>query len=1840
DIERAEWGQGRYQSGSCGIDATLTLNQSTVPSLADPSDGCSNSAPVLGEVVQFEGLLSLPPCSTGTDWFLSWESCCRNSAITTLTSPNTQSVYVETELDQTLAECNSSPVIQFPTELTLCVGQAETLSFQAVDPDGDFLSYSIVNCQQGANTSVNYFGPFSGVFPFFSSPTPAANSFTGRFTVTPVTPARAVICVRIEEFRNNVKIGEVTRDVEVQIIDCAGNQAPTLSGIDNSDPSQAGNFVLDLCLGQETCFDVGVFGSASVASSLSTSSLPGTANFTSNNNGTLSPSGRFCWQPTMTDIGTHYVTLLLEDEACPINRFTYQTYTLNVFDPGYDVSIPSVNALCVGENAVLDATITTNGGSVQTISWSPTTGLNNAAIEDPTASPEVTTTYSITVTFTDGCSLTETVLVEVNATPSVSIDPAVAYGCSVNPTTITANVNAAAGIANYSWSTGQSGSSVNSISIGPGSTTTFTVTVTDNNGCTATASAEVLVGEQPDCQIIYAGPAATAGSGDGSIANPFELQEAIDFLVCSGGTIRLLRGTYDRSEALILGDNITLDGGFDTNGVKSSQPGLTVINRNTSGNDGPNTSPALIAVRAQNAAGFRLQDLEINTDDAPDELFIAVSTYGLHLENCSDYDIVRTRIFAGDGSDGRIGLNGLIGANGSAGGDGADGFFDDNDEEQNGGFGGDGGGSGAGDGAIDAFLNGCTMFDAVSDIFGCNGCAVGCTGLPGDDATISTAGSGGGGGGGGGQQARNGGPGGSAGDVPNGSTGPNFPGPSTGNTCRSSGLWGGQNASCNGCGIFSDCDPTETSTHSGACGRDGFDGDPGNPGINAPAGMHNNGYFTPGLQAESGSRGTGGTGGAGGGGGAGQGSASCSDGSGASGGGGGGGGEAGFGGSGGYGGGGSFAIYLHLNGPNANFEQSFAQAGSAGDGGDGGTGGNGGTGGAGGIGGAGTPATDAQVGWGGDGGNGGDGGKGGDGASGASGQNLQLYITGNSPTNTDINFNLTGMATITWDGTNCTNTEVFFTGTGVSSPQQFSSTNGTDREDISGSSGIYAGFIDINSEGVSPTLAADQGFVSPNVYRICEGESLSFSALNPSPGTAYSWTFTEPNGVNPVAFDINSDPSATAVNDVTFNVAGTYTVSLQYQTDCCGTSAASTITVEVEHLAELIVNDGTICENDFGVTLDASGTTAFGQNFPGGTNDNWTFNWSPATGLSSTTGASVLANPAQRTIYTVTAVNSNGRCPVSTQVTVNREDFSSFSIINPLTDNCNNLGFLTLSVPNPISTYDFNWADADGNPLAGTVIVPNLDAGNYFVTVTDLTTGCVYQSGGTVAAVGGIDAYVQSINPPSCPAFSDGSATVADWNLTNPINIQWPSTAGSQTGATATNLTPGIYEVTLTDTNTPACFDVIKVEIPAAPSLEANIVEAIDVDCPNLGSLTASGEFGSGNYLYSWSNGDAGPTITGLDPGTYTVNILDTGNPGCTASTSFTIQDVTNLTAITAGTGLSNALNFTQGCGGANPDVNDGAPFLQVANNECVPTGTVMNACGVLDLSQHPIYYTVQTNDLGSPDEDLNLSVLPPTSGNITAMEAALYGPVNAACPQLSGGTFVDCASTADPTIGLQLTVPPGADGQVYLLIVDTEGTGTFEIQGTVPAPLPLTLVSFSGEPLEDRTHLLEWITQEESGVSHFQLERAENARDFEPIGNLAEATNSNGPNIYKQVDEQPLSGDNYYRLRMEDVDGSFEYSNIVLLNKANSLPEDAITILPNPTMDIAVLRINLSEPMRLNYRIINVIGQEIGARQMALASGEQDLPIDLRDQADGTYWIQVDLDGNRRILELVKINP
>jgi hypothetical protein len=112
------------------------------------------------------------------------------------------------------------------------------------------------------------------------------------------------------------------------------------------------------------------------------------------------------------------------------------------------------------------------------------------------------------------------------------------------------------------------------------------------------------------------------------------------------------------------------------------------------------------------------------------------------------------------------------------------------------------------------------------------------------------------------------------------------------------------------------------------------------------------------------------------------------------------------------------------------------------------------------------------------------------------------------------------------------------------------------------------------------------------------------------------------------------------------------------------------------------------------------------------------------------------------------------------------------------------------------------------------------------------------------------------------------------------------------------------------------------------------------------------------------------------------------------------------------------------------------------------------------------------------------------------------------------------------------------------------------------PVVLPVTLARFDGTLLDNAVSLA-WTTTEEIGSRYFDIERSADTREFVRIGRIEMAGNSRATRQYGFVDTKPLAGTNYYRLRIVDIDGSFQISRLIAIdNGANSV---AFVLLGNP---------------------------------------------------------------------------
>lgn len=144
--------------------------------------------------------------------------------------------------------------------------------------------------------------------------------------------------------------------------------------------------------------------------------------------------------------------------------------------------------ICAGESVSIGGSPTGSGGegAPYTYSWSPATGLDNATVANPQASPAQTTTYTVTVS-SGGCSSTSSVTVTVNTPQALTTNPS---GTQNLCTGQTLDITAAAGFTNYSWTTpsgAQTGATVQASEAG-----NYVVTATDANNCVSTSNPVVV----------------------------------------------------------------------------------------------------------------------------------------------------------------------------------------------------------------------------------------------------------------------------------------------------------------------------------------------------------------------------------------------------------------------------------------------------------------------------------------------------------------------------------------------------------------------------------------------------------------------------------------------------------------------------------------------------------------------------------------------------------------------------------------------------------------------------------------------------------------------------------------------------------------------------------------------------------------------------------------------------------------------------------------------------------------------------------------------------------------------------------------------------------------------------------------------------------------------------------------------------------------------------------------------------------------------------------------------------------------------------------------------------
>lgn len=108
---------------------------------------------------------------------------------------------------------------------------------------------------------------------------------------------------------------------------------------------------------------------------------------------------------------------------------------------------------------------------------------------------------------------------------------------------------------------------------------------------------------------------------------------------------------------------------------------------------------------------------------------------------------------------------------------------------------------------------------------------------------------------------------------------------------------------------------------------------------------------------------------------------------------------------------------------------------------------------------------------------------------------------------------------------------------------------------------------------------------------------------------------------------------------------------------------------------------------------------------------------------------------------------------------------------------------------------------------------------------------------------------------------------------------------------------------------------------------------------------------------------------------------------------------------------------------------------------------------------------------------------------------------------------------------------------------------------------LPISLTNWEAINKGDYVQLI-WKTASEINNDYFEIESSSDGITWHVISTIMGAGNSNKIINYTEIDEKPLPGISYYRLKQVDITGNFSYSNIIVINRCNS--EGYINVLYN----------------------------------------------------------------------------
>ncbi|WCL80398.1 T9SS type A sorting domain-containing protein [Saprospira sp. CCB-QB6] len=181
-------------------------------------------------------------------------------------------------------------------------------------------------------------------------------------------------------------------------------------------------------------------------------------------------------------------------------------------------------------------------------------------------------------------------------------------------------------------------------------------------------------------------------------------------------------------------------------------------------------------------------------------------------------------------------------------------------------------------------------------------------------------------------------------------------------------------------------------------------------------------------------------------------------------------------------------------------------------------------------------------------------------------------------------------------------------------------------------------------------------------------------------------------------------------------------------------------------------------------------------------------------------------------------------------------------------------------------------------------------------------------------------------------------------------------------------------------------------------------------------------------------------------------------------------------------------------------------------------------------------------------------------------------------------------------------------------------------------------LLDLEATPIENNYIQLDWSTEEEDELAHFEVERSLDNSQFSFLEQVYAQGNSQLIQDYQLDDYEVLPNVNYYyRLRLVNNDGTFSYSPTVVARLYSESEQESIRIFPNPASGNTQIDVLSTKERDLQIRVFDAIGKLVYEQDAQTQIGHRLIQLPAQDWPAGLYLIQIAGPDFQQTKELIK---